>query len=240
MLGIVSAGALSALLAAAPQAAPLVRASRPMVASQVMEEGKGFSHEQGIAPSEALAVIQQVRERIGPAHTILRVPGRPGSFLVVGTGRPPTSSTDPGGLRLMLVERSGGGVSLLAQSGGSGDSYVLRPVAFTGGGRTIVLAEMATEYSWGLRVFEVTARELRDLGSIDAGVPGEMGEEDPTPFARVTIERGQVVVTFDHDLVIGTGNEDAPVARKPVVFRQGGRGFALDRPRFRTPAPRER
>jgi hypothetical protein len=31
-----------------------------------------------------------------------------------------------------------------------------------------VLAEVGTEYSWGLRVFEVEGRELRDLGSIDA------------------------------------------------------------------------
>ena len=99
---------------------------------------------------------------------------------------------------------------------------------------------MGTEFSWGLRVFEVAGHALRDLGEIDAGVIGEDGQpEDPTPFARVTIVDGQVVVTFDCDLSIGTGDVHAPTALKPVVFRAGAKGFTLERPRKKaTPAHR--
>jgi len=96
---------------------------------------------------------------------------------------------------------------------------------FVGGGRTLVLAEPATETSWGVRVYEIAGGALRELGEIDAAVPGELGEEDPTPFAKVSLDRGRVVVRFDRDLVLGTGKEDAPVARRPVVFRQGEAGF---------------
>jgi len=230
---------LEGLLAlAGPAGSPLRLASGPQVEFRGEGDEGSFSYEEGMAQAEAVTLIQQVRKRIGPAHTILRVPGRSTSFLVVGVGRATAESRDLDGLRLMLVEKSGQGVTLLAQSSGSADSYVLKPVVFTGSGRTIVLAETGAEYTWGLRVFEVVGRELRDLGGIDAGVIGESGqEEDPTPFARVTIAGGKVVVTFDSDLSIGTGNPGAPLALKPVVFRQSATGFTLEQPRFKSAAP---
>lgn len=244
MIAFIAAGALARLLAdaAAPAGSPLRLASGPQVVADGAEgEESSFSFEKGIAPAEALTLIEQVRKRIGPAKAIFRAPGQSTRFLLVGSGRPASDSKDLGGLRLMLVEKSSQGVTLLAQSTGSADAYVLKPVVFTGSGRTIVLAEMGTEFSWGLRVFDVAGRELRDIGTIDAGVIGESGqEEDPTPFASVTIVDGEVVVTFDSDLSIGTGDSNAPTALKPVVFRAGATGFTLERPRFKPSAPAHR
>lgn len=240
MVAIIGAGAIAALITAATAsaAAPLSRVTGSCVEVKAKDEAESFCHEKGILRDDAGVVVRGLRERYEGARAIWRVPGGRSTFLAVGS-RQPEDSKDLGGLRLILVEKDGPRISVLGESSGSADSYILKPVVFTGSGRTIVLAEMGTEYSWGLRVFEVAGRELRDLGSIDAGVIGASGqEEDPTPFARVTIEGGKVVVTFDSDLSIGTGNSDAPLALKPVVFRQGAKGFELHRPRFKpTTAP---
>lgn len=235
MFAIIGAGAVAALITAATPAAgaSLVRVTGPCVEVKAREPAESFCHEKGILQQDAAVLVRGLRQRYEGAGAIWRVPGRHSIFLAVGS-RQSNDPKDLGGLRLILVEKDGQGISVLGESAGSADSYVLNPVVFTGSGRTIVLAEMATEYSWGLRVFEVAGRELRDLGSIDAGVIGESGQEDdPTPFARVTIEGGKVVVTFDADLSIGTGDSDAPLALKPVVFRQGTKGFELHRPRFK-------
>jgi hypothetical protein len=232
MLGFMTAGCV-AILATAAVAAPLARATGSFVEVKARGAAESFSFEKGIVPDDGAMVIRSLRGRYEGVSAVWRVPGRPSTFLAAGS-RKQEDSRDLGGLRLLLVEKDSRGISVLGESTGSADSYILRPVVFSGAGRTLVLAEMGTEYSWGLRVFEVDGSELRDLGSIDAGVIGEDGQEgDPTPFARVTIEGGKVVVTFDSDLSIGTGDSDAPLALKPVVFRQGAKGFELHRPRFK-------
>jgi hypothetical protein len=76
-----------------------------------------------------------------------------------------------------------------------------------------------------VRVYEIAGTSIRELGAIDAAVPGENGEEDPTPFAKVSLEGGRLVVRFEKDLVLGTGKEGAPIAKRPVVFRQEEGGF---------------
>ncbi len=216
---LVAALLLPAVAAAGPTV-PLKRATGPLV-----ELGRGeetYWAEKGMKPDDAGAVRAFLAKLGESKPEIVRVPGRPGVFLasdfVGATGQ-------DYGRCLFLLESARGGIRELARTRRAGDAYSLRPVVFAGGGRTIVLAELATEYSWGVWVYEVAGGAIRDLGAIDAAVPGEMGEEDPTPFAKVSIERGKVVVRFDHDLVLGTGKEDAPVAKKPVVFRQEGSAF---------------
>lgn len=199
---------------------PLERATRAMV--EVARGEETYRHEQGIAPDDAGAVHAYLR-RLGESRPeIVRVPGRPGTLLVSDFG-------GGSGVKLerclILLQSTPGGVRELSRTRGAGDASSLQPVVFVGGGRTFVLAGLGTEYSRGLRVYELAGTTLRELGSIDAGIPGELGEADPTPFARVRLERGRLVVRFDTDLVLGTGREDAPIAKKPVVFRQDATGF---------------
>lgn len=209
---------LPAALAAA--GVPLSRATRATVEATRGDET--YSYEKGISPDDAGAVHAHLR-RLGESRpVIVRVPGRPGTFLVSDFGR---GTGADAGRCLILLESVRGELRELSRTRGAGDAYSLAPVVFAGGGRTFVLAEMATEYSWGLWVFEIAGTTLREVGTIDAAVPGENGEEDPTPFARVRLERGRLVVRFDADLVLGTGKDDAPIARKPVVFREEGKGF---------------
>jgi hypothetical protein len=199
---------------------PLTRATRAMV--EVARGEETYRHEKGISPDDAGAVHAYLR-RLGESRAeIVRVPGRPGTFLASDFGG---GSGEKLERRLILLQSARGEVRELSRTSGAGDAWRLQPVVFVGGGRTFVLAELGAEYSRGLRVYELVGTTLRELGSIDAGVPGELGEEDPTPFARVRLERGRLVVRFDADLVLGTGREDAPIAKKPVVFRQGAAGF---------------
>ncbi len=214
----------AALLLPAAAAAAGVQLSR--VTRATVEATRGdetYWYEKGIAPDDAGAVHAYLR-RLGDSSrpVIVRVPGKPGRFLVSDFVRGTGADV---GRCLVLLESKRGEVRELARTDGAGGAYGLRPVVFAGGGRTIVLAEMATEYSWGLKVYEIAGTELEELGTIDAAVPDEAGEKDPTPFARVRLEGRRLVVRFDADLVLGTGKDDSPVVRKPVVFRQKGAGF---------------
>ncbi|HET8538960.1 MAG TPA: hypothetical protein VFL83_03710 [Anaeromyxobacter sp.] len=222
---------LWAVSASAP--ATLKRATGAMV--EVTNGQETYWHEKGIAPDDVGAVVAYLR-RVGESKPeIVRVPGRAGTFLASDFGG---KTGEDFGRCLFLLQSAKGGVRELARTRGAGDAYSLTPVVFRGGGRTIVLAELATEYSWGLRVYEIAGSSIHELGSIDAGVQGDLGEEDPTPFAKVSLERGRVVVRFDSDLVVGTGKEGAPVAKKPVVFRQDDGGFALVKAPARSKARR--
>ena len=208
------------LLSAAPATVPLKRATGPMV--EVTSGEETYAHEKGIAPDDVGAVHAYLK-RIGESKPeIVRVPGRSGTFLASDFGG---KTGEDFGRCLILLQSTKGEMRELSRTRGAGDAYSLTPVVFVGGGRTVVLAEPATEYSWGLRVYEIAGASIRELGAIDAAVPGENGEEDPTPYARVSLEGGRLVVRFDKDLVLGIGKEDAPIARRPVVFRQDEGGF---------------
>jgi hypothetical protein len=181
-----------------------------------------YAQEKGISADDAGAVFAHLK-RLGESKPqIVRVPGRKGTFLASDfTGR----TGEDFGRCLFLLQLGKGGVRELARTARAGEGASLKPVAFVGGGRTIVLAELASETSRGLRVYEVEGDALRELGAIDAALPGEIGGADPTPHAKVSIEGGRVVVRFDADLVLGTGAEDAPIAPKPVVFREADGEF---------------
>ncbi len=220
--------AAALLLPAATAAAggALSRATGPMVDVATGEET--YRCEKDIAPDDAGAVAAYLRH-LGESHPeIVRVPGRKGTFLAADFCGATGESL---GRCLMLLQAQPTGVRELSRTRGAGEAYSLRPVVFVGGGRTIVLAELATEYSKGVRVYEIAGSAIHELGVIDAGVPGDLGETDPTPYAKLRVEGGRLVIRFDRDLVLGTGKEGAPVAKKPVVFREQDSGFVLDAPR---------
>jgi hypothetical protein len=226
------AHAAALLLAAAAAGVPLPRSTRPMV--DVAEGEQTYRYEKGMAPDDAGAVAAHLR-RLGESRpAIVRVPGRKRTFLAADFCGATGESL---GRCLLLVEAQPSGIRELSRTRGAGEAYSLEPVVFSGGGRTVVLAQLATEYSRGVRVHEIAGAAIRELGTIDAGVPGDLGETDPIPFAKVLLEGGRVVVRFERDLVIGTGREGAPVARRPVVFRQHGDEFVLAAP---ASAPRGR
>jgi hypothetical protein len=224
MLPAAAAALLLAPALAAAADVPLARSTQPMV--EVANGEQTYRYEKGIAPDDVGAVAAYLRHIGESRPEIVRVPGRKGTFLAADFCGATGESL---GRCLLLLQVQPAGVRELARTLGP-EVYTLRPVLFVGGGRTVVLAELAAEYTKGVRVYEIEGTALRELGTIDAGVPADLGETDPTPFAKVRAEGGRLVIRFDKDLVLGTGREGAPVAKKPVVFRQQGDGFALDAP----------
>ena len=246
MLAFLTAGIVAAVgIAASPGGKALTRVTGERLYVTDANGRREFGYEKGLAPADARGLLALVKARCrGSALDVVRVPGRAGAFLIVAEGCKTAAAPDMG-LRLILLERTGAEIKVLDRTQGNGDAYSIRPVVFAGEGRTIVLAELAAEYSWGLVVYEVAGDALRRLGRIDAGAPAkeewDFGERDPTPYARVSLEDGKLVVTFDSDLVIGTtGDSSGKIALKPVVFREGAKGFALDRPRFKPAVPAAR
>jgi hypothetical protein len=219
------AHAAALLVTAAAAGVPLARSTRPMV--DVSEGDQTYRYEKGMAPDDAGAVAAHLRHLGESRPAIVRVPGRKGTFLAADFCGATGESL---GRCLLLLEARPSGIRELSRTRGAGEAYSLEPVVFSGGGRTIVLAQLATEYSRGVRVYEIDGAAIRELGTIDAGVPGDLGETDPIPFAKVRVEGGRIVVRFERDLVVGTGREGAPVARRPVVFRQRGDEFVLEAP----------
>jgi hypothetical protein len=194
-LGALSALLLSALPAAA---APLARATNAMV--EVTQGEATYKYEKGIALDDAGAVAAYLRGRGESNPEIVRVPGRRGTFLASDFGG---GTGEDVGRCLFLLQATRGGVKELARTRGSGDAYNLTPVVFSGGGRTVVLAELGTEYSWGVRVFEVAGTTLRELGAMmneafaveRAQVDGAVAEQlrllrqSPEAAARLDIVR---------------------------------------------------
>src|SRR5512133_1638914 len=220
------AAALLFPAATAASGGALARATGPMV--DVANGEETYRCEKGIAPDDAGAVAAYLRHLGESRPEIVRVPGRKGTFLAADFCGATGESL---GRCLMLLQTQPAGVRELSRTRGAGEAYSLRPVVFVGAGRTVVLAELATEYSKGVRVYELDGSAIHELGVIDAGVAGDLGETDPTPYAKLRVEDGRLVIRFDQDLVLGTGKEGAPVAKKPVVFRQREDGFVLDAPR---------
>lgn len=163
----------------------------------------------------------------GATASVGRVPGAPGRFLVVARGSESTS--DDYGLRFHLLAARPTGLVVLDRSRGTLDSYVLRPVFFTGAGRTLLFGNTGAEGSWGLVVYELRGDSLRRLGDLDvAKMPADPSDpyEDPLPHARVFAEAAEgegFQVQFDTDLVsVGSGDDDEPLRRSggaPLRFR---------------------
>ena len=227
MLDVIAAVAVLSLGAGAG-----TQLSRVTGAQVKVEGGDGllYSHEKGVAPADAKAIYEHRRRGGESVPVIVRVPGRAGLFLVSDLG-PPDAPANDYGRRLFLLQRVKDGFRELGRTRGVGDAYNLDPVVFTGAGRTVVLAELGTEYSWGLVAYEIAGRELRELGAIGVAAPGEEGERDPTPFARVHVEGGRLVVAFDVDMIEDPGGQHAKALARPVVFRQEGKRFVRVQPR---------
>ncbi len=123
------------------------------------------------------------------------------------------SSNKDFGKKFAVLKRSSNNYKSLYESAGSGDSYILEPSFFSSdymGGSLLVLAEVGTEYSWGLRVFLLRdSLEIEDLGTLDVAVlpESEYGDGTVSAVAYITIrENGETYeFSFSKDLVFDPG-----------------------------------
>ncbi len=160
------------------------------------------------------------RAHPGAILQLAPVPGRPGSWVFVASGR--------SGLQLVLASWAGGRLTEADRTRGAGDAYSLRPAFFTGGGRTFVFVESAKETSRGFLVLELAGGRLREVAPLEVALDADDSSALPQLSAR--LQGRELQVSFDADLVKpGAGTEYTRSGGAPVVFRHDGKRFVRTR-----------
>lgn len=198
---------------------------------EVVEEGARYRRDTRLGPEQAREVYRFfVRTKPGlerPFPALYAVPGASGLYLV--TAAETVDRDRDYGMRVFLIRRTRTGFELLDRTRGESDSYILKPTFFTGGGRVLVLAEIGTEYAWGLAAYEVAGSRLRDLGTIDVSKEGEFDAVSPIPETTVKLRDRTWVVEFHTDLVFDPGGlNEREIKRRsgrPIVFELDGERF---------------
>jgi hypothetical protein len=217
------------LFAPAPACADeLVLRKLPLHVIEAEQDGKRYWYDYRIPRKEALALLAYFRASVSdPVPLFYAVPGLKGYYVVSSYDEKTTA--DDYGRRLYLVRKGRGGYEMIDRTPGASDSYILKPVFFLGHGRMLILAEIGTEYSWGLQAYEIRNRRLTYLGLLDATIDSGENVTDPTPFAIVKLVNGRWRVEFSHDLVLDAGGlHDRTIRRKgkkPIVFELKGKEF---------------
>lgn len=201
----------------------------PVRLIEAEQAGKRYWYDDRIPETEAQALLKYFSTIVDdPVPLIYAVPGAKGYYVVSSYDKKFTAADY--GRRLYLVRKGQGGYEVIDRTGGAADSYILEPVFFTGRGKMLILAEIGTEYCWGLLVYEIARKRLTFLGPLDATVEGEVDAADPTPFASVKYANGRWRVEFAHDLVLDAGGlKEKTIKRKgkqPIVFEHNGQQFA--------------
>lgn len=140
------------------------------------------------------------------------------------------------GARFSVLRVTEGRSTVTYSSRGSFDSYFLRPSFFsTGveGEALLVLAETGTEYSWGARVFKVSADgAAKDLGSLDVAVI-EDPENDTVsviPYTRIKAVGNGYEFTFTKDVIFDPGGlEDRQISKDRIKYVYDGRSLGAIR-----------
>ena len=98
-------------------------------------------------------------------------------------------------------------------SKGSGDSYILKPKFFSTNdfeAPLVILAEIGTEYSWGIRVFLVDPQlNVKDIGTLHVAVDPEKefvdGPLSAVPYTSIRKKNKDIVFNFTTDVVFDPG-----------------------------------
>lgn len=133
------------------------------------------------------------------------------------------------GRRLMLFRKEDGADKRVYYSEGSYDSYILEPAFYSncGGYDLLILAEIDTEYSWGLRLFSYKDGEMNDLGSIPIAVDTEedIYADSIVPHLILREKGSALVISFGKDVARNPGGLDEKhYAADAIEYRiTGGR-----------------
>ena len=160
---------------------------------------------------------------------VYRMPGQPDVYLVsaVNDHRGRTDF----GRRFFLVHDEGETFRTVYRGKGMSDSYILRPAFYTGDDKVLILAEVGTEYSWGLVAYELVGSTIEYLGPLN--VAAWSGEDFVNPLARSKVTSGKegFQVQFYSDLTMdpgGTYQWTLPKLKESISFVETRGRFVLD------------
>jgi hypothetical protein len=182
------------------------------------------------APPETLAAAAEqffrstFRPRFG-AVEVAGIPGSPHRLLVSGSVREPEGYE---ALRLFLLEESQGGFLVLSRTAHQEDADWFTPVVFAGEGNLLILADVGSEYSWGLRAFVIRGDTIEALPPPLVAAPDYESELGPAksalPNVAVFSTGHGFELEFDTALVLNPGRRDRALlcrsAPKIVLVQQ--------------------
>jgi hypothetical protein len=171
-----------------------------------------------------------------PVPEIYVVPGLKDHYLVSAIEKP--QSDKEFGRCLYLIKRTNHTYELLAHTRGAQDSYILQPSIYCGNGKTIILAEVGAEESWGYEVYELIGKKLVSMGPLDVilDAPNANSDEAAIPSA-VKVVGGKWVIDFNSNILLEKSDKLKKTStyqnlkikgKKPIVFKYNGTEFILD------------
>lgn len=121
------------------------------------------------------------------------------TFILIG--KPEKYNSKDEGLRIIYLAEEKGRYKIHFVSKGVGESYIYTPTFFQGNGRTIIVCEMGTEYSWGMDAFLLQDSMFIKLGNIDvaANINEEEHQESAVPILRIEDLKESIEFKFSEE-----------------------------------------
>jgi len=204
---------------------------QPTMIEVKMDENLRWDYDNKIARQKAETIYNYIHQKYNTEKSyaaIYSCPDRANLFVIV-SGM--ISTQENYGKRFFLIKEGEQGFSLLSNTHGMMDSYILRPIFFSANNRTIILGDTGAEYSWGVVTFEIVNDKLKDLGTIDVAKPTEEDTVNPIPDALLKLCSGKLLVEFHTDLVFDPGGYNDRLVKRvnnqPISFEYDGKKFML-------------
>ncbi len=136
--------------------------------------------------------------------------------------RPDEYDANDEGLRLIYLRRENQRFKIQYISKGAGESYIFKPSFYEFTDSTkLIFAELGSEYSWGLEVFELKAGEVKYFGTID--VADGRGYNPSTIVPNMIIQRDEngYKIGFEKEVIINPGGQnEKKVDGETIEYRQ--------------------
>lgn len=195
--------------------------------------------------TEVFEFVRSREEYLQGTVAVYAVPERDHRYVVreVG-GREPVGLK--GGLRFLLVSHEDDGFQVLGHTGHVGETWVLEPRFFKCPDRVVVLAQRASEMTYGLTIYAIQDDTIETLGPVDI-TPPMTAPASLVSRARPTETEDGLVINVFMDVYYMTPEADGPLlwdrwegllsfAPFPIRFLERGGRFELipttARPRF--------
>ena len=178
-----------------------------------------FYDDNNVSLEIALKLSEFIYKKYGDSDipVISKIPGRNDTYLVSAHGE---GNKNDNGRRFFLLKLENDKVDTLYIGKGAWDSYILRPIFYYGETKILILAELGTEYSWGLKTYEFHKEKLRYLGNIDIALDPEDQFSDltsPLRNEKVEYKNETYYVSFFGKLYMHPGGKDQRLIKSNSV-----------------------